>query len=63
MDEIVSRLRKRADIRRGIPRSEPDRIADILEEAANRIVDDADRIHYLTKTIIKLMQERNKPVQ
>lgn len=37
MTDLVERLRKRAEIRRQIPRGEPDRIADILEEAANEI--------------------------
>lgn len=37
METLVERLRKRAEIRRSIPRSEPDRISDILEEAANRV--------------------------
>lgn len=37
-DDIVYRLRKRAEIRRSIPRGEPDRISDILEEAAREIV-------------------------
>lgn len=45
MDEndLVYRLRKRAEIRRQIPtrksvqEGEPDRIADLLEEAANEI--------------------------
>lgn len=41
-EDIVIRLRKRAEIRRGIPRGEPDRIADLLEEAA-------DEIEYLRK--------------
>ena len=36
-DDLVARLRKRAEIRRSIPREEPDRISDLLEEAANRI--------------------------
>ena len=36
-EDLITRLRKRAEIRRGIPRGEPDRIADILEEAANEI--------------------------
>lgn len=42
-DDLVYRLRKRAEIRRQIPtrksvqEGEPDRIADLLEEAANRI--------------------------
>ena len=44
-DDIVYRLRKRAEIRRQIPnrksvqQGEPDRIADLLEEAANEIRD------------------------
>jgi hypothetical protein len=43
MDDLVERLRKRAAIRRQIPtrksvvEGKPDRIADLLEEAANRI--------------------------
>lgn len=43
MDDLVYRLRKRAEIRRHIPNrksvlnNEPDRIADLLEEAANEI--------------------------
>jgi hypothetical protein len=42
-NDIVYRLRKRASIRRQIPtrksvqNNEPDRIADLLEEAADRI--------------------------
>jgi hypothetical protein len=42
-DDLVYRLRKRAEIRRQIPtrksvqEGEPDRIADLLEEAADRI--------------------------
>ena len=32
--DLIYRLRKRAEIRRSIPRGEPDRIADLLEEAA-----------------------------
>lgn len=43
IDDIVYRLRKRAEIRRQIPHrksvinNEPDRIADLLEEAACEI--------------------------
>lgn len=43
-DDLVYRLRKRAEIRRQIPtrksvqEGQPDRIADLLEEAANYIV-------------------------
>jgi len=42
-DDLVYRLRKRAEIRRQIPtrksvqEGKPDRIADLLEEAANKI--------------------------
>ena len=36
-EDLIARLRKRAEIRRNIPRGEPDRISDVLEEAANRI--------------------------
>lgn len=43
MEDIVFRLRKRAEIRRGIStrksvqEGKPDRIADLLEEAADEI--------------------------
>lgn len=43
MEDLIYRLRKRAEIRRQIPsrksvqEGKPDRIADILEEAANEI--------------------------
>ena len=43
MEDLVYRLRKRAEIRRQIPSRKsvqegaPDRIADLLEEAANEI--------------------------
>jgi hypothetical protein len=42
-DDLIFRLRKRAEIRRQIPsrksvqNNEPDRIADLLEEAANAL--------------------------
>jgi len=36
-EDLVTRLRKRAEIRRAIPRGEPDRIADLLEEAADEL--------------------------
>lgn len=48
--DLVVRLRKRAEIRRGITtrksvqEGEPDRIADLLEEAA-------DRIEYLERVL------------
>lgn len=43
MDDLIFRLRKRAEIRRQIPgrksveEGAPDRIADLLDEAADRI--------------------------
>ncbi len=43
MDDLVFRLRKRTEIRRqiktrkSVQNNEPDRISDLLEEAANRI--------------------------
>lgn len=43
MSDLVERLRKRAEIRRQIPgrksvqENKPDRIAELLEEAANEI--------------------------
>ena len=43
MDDLVYRLRKRAEIRRQIPdrksiqEGKPDRMADLLDEAANEI--------------------------
>lgn len=36
-EELVKAMLERARIRRSIPRSEPDRIADQLEQAAKRI--------------------------
>lgn len=43
MDDLVERLRKRAEIRRqissrkSVQEGKPDKIADLLEEAANKI--------------------------
>jgi hypothetical protein len=48
-EDLVHRLRKRAEIRRGIPtrksvlHGEPDRISDLLEESAGEI----ERLRYL----------------
>lgn len=45
MDDLVYRLRNRAEIRRqistrkSVQENAPDRIADLLEEAANKIVE------------------------
>jgi hypothetical protein len=39
MEDLITRLRKRAAIRRQIvDRKEPDRLADLLDEAADRLV-------------------------
>lgn len=46
-DNLIDRLRKRAEIRRGIPRGEPDRISDLLEEAALRIEGLEERVDKL----------------
>lgn len=37
METLVEQARKRAQIRRSIPRGEPDRISDLLEALADRI--------------------------
>lgn len=56
-EDLVFRLRKRAEIRRQIPTRKsvqegtPDRIADILEEAANEI-------ERLEQTIVNLVSSR-----
>jgi hypothetical protein len=59
-DDLVYRLRKRAEIRRqidtrkSVQNNEPDRIADLLEEAANEIEAEkarADRLAYHLKLI------------
>jgi len=52
-DDLVYRLRKRAEIRRQIPtrksvqEDRPDRLADLLDEAADRIEADARLITYI----------------
>ena len=57
MSDLVYRLRKRAEIRRQIPTRKsvqegtPDRIADILEEAANEI-------ERLEQTIVNIVSSR-----
>ena len=54
-DDLVFRLRKRAEIRRQIPsrksvqNNEPDRIADLLEEAAETIEILRDRIYEMNE--------------
>lgn len=57
MSDLIYRLRKRAEIRRQIPgrksveEGTPDRIADLLEEAANEI-------EKLEQTIVNLVSSR-----
>jgi len=48
---LIERLRKRAAIRRSIPRGEPDRISDILEEAANELEALYKDVEYYKKQI------------
>ncbi len=59
METLIERLRKRAGIRRtatgrkSVLNGEPDRIADLLEEAAQRIAElekDAERLDWLLGT-------------
>lgn len=56
-ETLVERLRKRAEIRRQIPtrksvqENQPDRIADLLEEAAAKIEADAKTISYLENIV------------
>lgn len=55
MNDLVDRLRKRAEIRRQIPtrksvqENKPDRLADLLEEAANalELLEERDRLQTL----------------
>jgi hypothetical protein len=55
MSDLVERLRKRAEIRRQIPdrksvqNNEPDRIADLLEEAANEIEELRKRVRNMNR--------------
>ena len=52
-DDLVFRLRKRAEIRRqistrkSVQENAPDRISDLLEEAANKIVELEEKIQCL----------------
>lgn len=54
--DLVYRLRKRAEIRRQIPgrksveNGEPDRIADLLEEAANKIEELTQAVEFFSET-------------
>lgn len=65
-DDIVYRLRKRAEIRRQIPdrksaqQGEPDRIADLLEEAAKEIQDLRSVVGEMDDIIDRLEQKLNE---
>ena len=59
VSDLVDRLLKRAEIRRSIPRGEPDRISDILEEAANKIILLEEIIRGLEREIMELTHECN----
>lgn len=62
-EDLVTRLRKRAEIRRQIPtrksvqEGQPDRIADLLEEAADYIADLEEKI-YGQNMIIETCREK-----
>ncbi len=49
-EDLVTRLRKRAEIRRSIPRGEPDRISDLLEEAADEIMYQNEMLNQFEET-------------
>ena len=57
MNDLVERLRKRADIRRqiqtrkSVQEGQPDRISDLLEEAAHRIENLEQTVYELHETI------------
>jgi hypothetical protein len=56
--DLIDRLRKRAEIRRQIPsrksvqNNEPDRIADLLEEAANELTETQKKLSHLEKMVV-----------
>ena len=61
MEDLVYRLRKRAEIRRqittrkSVQNGEPDRIADLLEEAADEI----ERLHDdITELVVNRLEDR-----
>ena len=59
-EPLVYRLRKRAEIRRSIPtrksvqEGKPDRIADLLDEAANEIEELQEAIYNYELTVARL---------
>ncbi len=62
-DDLIYRLRKRAEIRRNIPHrksvqeGKPDRIADLLEEAAQALCDKESVIGQMDDIIDRLEQK------
>jgi hypothetical protein len=65
-DDIVYRLRKRAEIRRqistrkSVQEGKPDRIADLLEESANEITDLRDRVQHLEFLVNGYRQDKEQ---
>jgi hypothetical protein len=59
-ESLIYRLRKRAEIRRSIPHrksvqeGKPDRIADLLDEAANEIEELQEAIYNYELTVARL---------
>ena len=68
-EDLTYRLRKRAEIRRSIPHrksvinNEPDRLADLLEEAANFIETLGWRSEYMEKNYANVEVIREEQVQ
>ena len=62
-DDLIYRLRKRAEIRRQIPtrksvqEGKPDRIADLLEEAANFIEEQKMLVHSYQQEILEMKRD------
>lgn len=62
-EDLIYRLRKRAEIRRQIPTRKsvqegaPDRIADLLEEAANFIEEQEMLVHLYQQEILEMKRD------
>lgn len=62
-EDLVYRLKKRAEIRRqittrkSVQNNEPDRIADLLEEAATQIEKDSKVIVFLNRWVRDLLRK------
>ncbi len=67
-DDLVYRLRKRAEIRRGntqrksVINNEPDRISDLLEEAATRIKELEEALKALRDDVLTTAEETGREV-